>query len=152
MIKNEKTNRTRLTQFIEDVPPIIAQVMTSKEILEFQKQTPIHVRITNSVRQLSYGVLTMSIKFWLDDGRREELHLIFVRPKDRDTILYGILNGSGSGFEPLYFSERSDSILFMQTYLPSIVHSTILKLVHHKPNPRLRPDLGVTFSTLLQNS
>ena len=138
MIKNEKTNRMYLTQFIEDIPPVVAHVMENKEISEFQEQMPIHVRITNSVRQLSYGVLTMTIKFWLDDGRREELHLIFVQPKDRDTILYGILNGSGSGFEPLYFSERNDSAVFMQTYLPSIVHSTILKMVHRKPNPRFQ--------------
>lgn len=133
------TQGIKLTTFIEDIPAVVNKVMEEEDIMEIKEKTPIHVRVTHSVRQLGYGALTMTMRFWTDDGRVEEVHMIMVRSitdPDDDEILYCILNGSGSGFEPLYFKETNDPKPLMDSYLPSIIRSTVSKLIRRKVRNR----------------
>ena len=133
------TQNIKLTTFIEDIPAVVNKVMEEEDIMKIREKTPIHVRVTHSVRQLGYGALTMTMRFWTDDGRVEEVHMIMVRSitdPDDDEILYCILNGSGSGFEPLYFKETNDPKPLMDSYLPSIIRSTVSKLIRRKVRNR----------------
>lgn len=138
-MESTNTQSIKLTTFIEDIPAVVNKVMEEEDIMEIKEKTPIHVRVTHSVRQLGYGALTMTMRFWTDDGRVEEVHMIMVRSMtdpDDDEILYCILNGSGSGFEPLYFKETNDPKPLMDSYLPSIIRSTISKLIRRKVRNR----------------
>ena len=133
------TQNIKLTTFIEDIPAVVNKVMEEEDIMKIREKTPSHATVTHSVRPLGYGAVTMTMRFWTDDGRVEEVHMIMVRSitdPDDDEILYCILNGSGSGFEPLYFKETNDPKPLMDSYLPSIIRSTVSKLIRRKVRNR----------------
>ena len=63
MISVKKQNDVRLLSFVDDVEQIIRETLELQELQDSLLETPVDVRITDSQKQLDYGIITITAQF-----------------------------------------------------------------------------------------
>ena len=132
MISVKKQNDVRLLSFVDDVEQIIRETLELQELQDALLETPVDVRITDSQKQLEYGIITITAQFRTSNGAFEMIHLIVMTDHENPDggLTYIILNGSNSGFDPLFYKTNTmERDTVMNTYYRSIVLSTIQRTI-----------------------
>lgn len=133
----QTTNRAKLVNFIEDVAEVLNDKLMTKN-KNISEESQIHAKVNNNTKLVGIGALTMSIRFWIKGFRFEEkLDIIITKDMDQTDTYYEdgkfaciFLNGSGRKFEPLFYSPDVTREEILDSYLPSVINSTMRKLSH----------------------